>query len=89
MKVSVTLNCDKGGYTFELFEVAALKTKANSPYETYYEPLFNEIKDEVKSGKTKDILSKLDQISPVNTAMPATAVSFGTFASSAEIRSAI
>ncbi len=84
LKVSVTLNCDKGGYTFELFEVAALKTKANSPYETYYEPLFNEIKDEVKSGKTKDILSKLDQISPVNTAMPATAVSFGTFASSAE-----
>lgn len=84
LKVSVTLNCDKGGYTFELFEVAALKTKANSPYETYYEPLFNEIKDEVKSGKTKDILSKLDQLSPVNTAMPATAVSFGTFASSAE-----
>ena len=84
LKVSVTLNCDKGGYTFELFEVAALKTKANSPYETYYEPLFNEIKDEVKSGKTKDILGKLDQLSPVNTAMPATAVSFGTFASSAE-----
>ena len=84
LKVSVTLNCDKGGYTFELFEVAALKTKANSPYETYYEPLFNDIKDEVKSGKTKDILSKLDQLSPVNTAMPATAVSFGTFASSAE-----
>ena len=84
LKVTVTLNCDKGGYTFELFEVAALKTKANSPYETYYEPLFNEIKDEVKSGKTKDILSKLDQLSPVNTAMPATAVSFGTFASSAE-----
>lgn len=82
-KVSVTVNCDKVGYTFELFEVAALKTKTDSPYETYYEPLFNEIKDEVKSGDSKDILEKLNQISPVNTDMPATAVSCGTFATSA------
>lgn len=44
-KVSVTVNCDKVGYTFELFEVAALKTKTDSPYETYYEPLFDEISE--------------------------------------------
>lgn len=82
-KVSVTVNCDKIGYTFELFEVAALKTVDDSTYETYYEPLFNEIKEEVKSGKTKDILDKLDEISPVNTDMPATAISCGTFSSTA------
>ena len=78
-KVSVTVSCDKSGYTFELFEVAALKTKTDSPYETYYDPLFNDIKDEVKSGNTKNILLKLDEISPALDPMPATAVSCGTF----------
>ena len=81
-KATVTVNCDKVGYTFELFEVAALKTKTDSPYETYYEPLFDGIADEVKSGKTKDILAKLDEISPVNTDMPSTAISYGYFTSS-------
>lgn len=81
-KVSFTLNCDgKDGYTFEVFEVAKL-TNANAPtFETAYEPLFNEIKDEVKSGKTKDILQKLDTISPALSEMPATAISCGTFES--------
>ena len=83
-KVSVTVNCDKVGYTFELFEVAALKTKTDSPYETYYEPLFNEISAEVKSGKTKDILDKLDEISPALDPMPSTAISCGTFVTSAD-----
>ena len=83
-KVSVTVNCDKVGYTFELFEVAALKTKTDSPYETYYEPLFNEISAEVKSGKTKDILDKLDVISPALDPMPSTAISCGTFVTSAD-----
>ena len=77
-KVSVTVNCDKVGYTFELFEVAALKTKTDSPYETYYEPLFDEISAEVKSGKTKDILDKLDVISPALDPMPSTAISCGS-----------
>ena len=83
-KVSVTVNCDKVGYTFELFEVAALKTKTDSPYETYYEPLFDEISAEVKSGKTKDILDKLDVISPALDPMPSTAISCGTFVTSAD-----
>lgn len=86
-KVSITLNCDKPGYTFEVFEVAKLKTtSANSSYETAYEPLFDEIKDEVKSGKTKDILLKIDEISPVLSPMPATAVSCGTFDSDSKTK---
>lgn len=82
-KVSITLNCGKPGYVFELFEVAKLKNNTNnSSYETVYEPLFDDIKNEVKSGKTKDILLKLDNISPALSSMPATAISYGTFDSS-------
>ena len=78
-KVFITVNCDKDGYAFELFRVADLDTTSSSPYETKYTPLFNEIKDEVKAGKTKDILLKLDEVSPALSPMPATAVSCGTF----------
>lgn len=85
-KVSFTVNCDKPGYIFEVFEVAKLKTTTVSPYETSYEPLFDQIKDAVKSGKTKDILLKLDEISPALSPMPATAVSCGTFDSSAKTK---
>ena len=55
-KVSVTLNCTKPGYTFELFKVASLTTTAGDSNETAYVPLFDSIATEVKSGVTKDIL---------------------------------
>lgn len=77
--VSFTVNCNKEGYTFEVFEVAKLKTASDPSFETSYEPLFDEITEEVKSGKTKDILLKLDSISPASVDMPATAISCGTF----------
>ena len=81
-KVSVKLNCSKPGYTFELFKVASLSTTAD-PNETAYVPLFDSIATEVKSGVTKDILDKLDALSPIGTAMPTGAVSCGTFQTSA------
>ena len=80
-KVSFTVNCDKPDYTFEVFEVAKLKNGNAPTFETAYEPLFADIANEVKTGKTKDILLKLDTISPALAEMPATAISVGTFES--------
>ena len=80
-KVSVTLNCSKPGYTFELFRVADLKTTSGTTNETAYTPLFDSIATEVKAGNSKNLLAKLDSLSPINTAMPTGAVSCGTFAS--------
>ena len=80
-KVSFTVNCSKPGYTFEVFRVADLKTTSGSTNETSYSPLFDSISSEVKAGNSKNILAKLDSLSPINTAMPAGAVSCGTFAS--------
>ena len=57
-KVSFKVSCDKPGYTFEVYEVAKLKNGNPPSFETAYEPLFDGIADEVKSGKTKDILHK-------------------------------
>ena len=78
-KVSFKVNCDKPGYTFEVYEVAKLKNGNSPSFETAYEPLFDGIADEVKSGKTKDILHKLDSLSPALSEMPATAISVGIF----------
>ena len=80
-KVSFTVNCSKPGYTFEVFRVADLKTTSGSTNETSYSPLFDSISSEVKAGNSKNILAKLDSLSPINTAMPAGAVSCGTFTS--------
>ena len=82
-KVSVTMNCTKPGYTFELFRVADLTTTSGTTNETAYTPLFDSIASEVKAGNSKNLLAKLDTLSPVNTAMPTGAVSCGTFTSSA------
>lgn len=78
-KVSFKVSCDKPGYTFEVYEVAKLKNGNSPSFETAYEPLFDGIADEVKSGKTKDILHKLDSISPALSEMPSTAISCGVF----------
>ena len=82
-KVSVTLNCSKPGYTFELFRVANLATASGTTNETAYTPLFDSIASEVKAGNSKNLLAKLDSLSPINTVMPTGAVSCGTFASTA------
>ena len=78
-KVSVTMNCSKPGYTFELFRVADLTTTSGTTNETAYTPLFDSIASEVKAGNSKNLLAKLDTLSPINTAMPTGAVSCGTF----------
>ena len=78
-KVSFKVSCDKPGYPFEVYEVAKLKNGNSPSFETAYEPLFDGIADEVKSGKTKDILHKLDSISPALSEMPSTAISCGVF----------
>ena len=82
-KVSVTMNCSKPGYTFELFRVANLATTSGTTNETAYTPLFDSIVSEVKAGNSKNLLAKLDTLSPINTAMPTGAVSCGTFQTTA------
>ena len=82
-KVSVTMNCSKPGYTFELFRVADLATTSGTTNETAYTPLFDSIASEVKAGNSKNLLTKLDTLSPINTAMPTGAVSCGTFQTTA------
>jgi LPXTG-motif cell wall-anchored protein len=76
--VSITTNCSKSGYKFEVYQVASLDNKATTAYETAYTPFFSEIASSVKSGKTKDILSDLDNLST----LPDSAVSCGVFDSS-------
>lgn len=76
--VSITLDCSKPGYTFEVYQVASLESNSSSPYETKYTPLVTEISSEIKTGNTKNILLKLDGLSQ----LPATTVSCGTFDSS-------
>lgn len=77
-KVSFTLNCEKKGYTFQVYQVGKLTTSKN-PYETKYESLVPEIADSVLNGNTADMLSALDEIE----AMPSEAISKGIFVSSA------
>lgn len=77
-KVEITVECDKVGYDFELYQVASLDDKVNptsSSYEIAYTPFFDEIAPAVKSGVTKDILLALDNLST----LPESAVSCGTF----------
>ena len=76
-KVSITLQCSKPGYTFEVFEVAKLTSTTSGTYETSYKPLISEISDEVKSGDTKATLLKLDNLST----LPSGVISYGSFES--------
>lgn len=81
-KVSITLNCTKPGYTFEVFEVAKLTSTSKSSYETSYKTFIDNIKDEVKDGDTKAILNKLDNLSE----LPSGVVSYGTFESNTKTK---
>lgn len=78
-KVSISLNCNKPGYTFEVFKVASLDSTNTTPYETKYTALVPGIETAINSGKTADILKVLDGKST----LPTTAVSQGRWATSA------
>lgn len=78
-KVSISLNCSKPGYTFEVFKVASLDTNNTSPYETKYTSLVPEISSSILSGSAKGALTALDKLS----AIPSTAPSQGTWTTSA------
>lgn len=78
-KVSISVKCDKPGYTFEMFKVANLTSTEANPYKTEYTSLVPEISAEILAGDSQNALSKLDKVKT----LPATAVSQGTFASTA------
>lgn len=68
--VSVILNCSKPGYTFTVYKVAKLESTSTNPYETKYTSFVPEISDEIMSGDTKSILSKLDNIETMPNTAP-------------------
>ena len=76
-KVNISVKCTKPGYTFELFRVADLKSTTATPFKTEYKSLINSISAEILAGDSKAALDALD------TADLSTAVSQGTFTSSA------
>ena len=76
-KVNISVKCTKPGYTFELFRVANLKSTTATPYKTEYTSLVNSVSASVLAGDSKAALDALDK------ADLSTAVSVGTFASSA------
>lgn len=78
-KVSISLNCNKPGYTFEVFKVASLDSTSTTPYETKYTALVSGIETAINSGKTADILKALDGMST----LPTSAVSQGSWTTSA------
>lgn len=78
-KVSISLSCNKSGYTFEIFKVATLDSTNTTPYETKYNVLVPQIETAVKTGKTADVLAALDGLAT----LPATATSQGTWTISA------
>ncbi len=76
-KVSFTLNCEKKGYTFDVFQVGRLENFEN-PYETKYSSLVSEISDSILNGDTPTMLSELDKIEN----LPAEATKVGNFITS-------
>ena len=77
-KVSISLNCSKPGYTFEVFKVGTLTVTTSSPYETKYTSLVPAIDASVLSGSTANALKALDALET----LPSTAVSQGTWTTS-------
>ncbi len=82
-KVSITLNCNKPGYTFDVYKIANLESNSENPYETKYISLVPSISEAVLLGSTANILNNLDKLSE----MPSTAPVVGTFTSSAALTS--
>ena len=77
-KVSISVSCDKKGYTFEIFKVANLVNSTASSYNTKYEALVADISSSIKNGDTKASLTTLDNLKT----LPSTAKSYGQFNSS-------
>lgn len=78
-KVTINLKCSKPGYTFEVFKVASLTSTTATPFKTEYTSLVADISAEILAGNSQDALNALDAIST----LPDTAVSQGTFVTSA------
>ena len=60
-KVSITLNCDKPGYTFTVYKVGTLNSTTSSAYETKYNSLIPAISDSILEGDSADALAVLDK----------------------------
>lgn len=81
-KGTIGVTCTKPGYTFEIFKIATLDNTANtstSSYDTTYTPLVSQVASAITAGNTESIVSTLDNLATV----PNTAVSAGTWTSSA------
>lgn len=81
-KVSFTMNCEKSGYTFDVFQVGRLEN-FETPYETKYSSLVSEIDDSILNGDTATMLSELDKV----TVLPDEATKVGTFTTSEQSKS--
>lgn len=73
--VSLTVECGKKNYTFEIYQVAKLVSTTESPYETAYKSNVPAISESVLAGDNKAALEELDKIET----LPAAAKSYGTF----------
>lgn len=81
-KGTISVVCDKPGFTFEIFKVATLDNHTNTTahtYDTDYTALVDDIAADVNSGNTAGIVTTLDGMDT----MPTAAVSKGTWTTSA------
>lgn len=78
-ETSITLNCNKPGYTFTVYKVGTIENTSTSPYETAYKSNIPSISNGILSGKTADILAALDEIQT----LPSSATAVGDFTSTA------
>ena len=77
-KVSLTLNCNKAGYTFSVYKVATLSSTTNATKYTSTNSAYG-IDDALNSGNSAALLKKLDTVKLSDL----TANTVDTFASSA------
>lgn len=77
-KVSLTLNCNKDGYTFSVYKVATLGSTTNATKYTSTNAAYG-IDDLLNAGNSTELLKKLDTVSLADL----TANAVDTFASSA------
>lgn len=78
-ETSITLNCNKPGYTFTVYKVGTIENTSTSPYETAYKSNIPSISNGILSGKAADILAALDEIQT----LPSSANAVGEFTSTA------
>lgn len=76
-KVSISLECDKPDYVFEVYRVASLDTNNTSPYETKYTSFSTipVIAEAIKNGNTSSLIATLDGFS----SMPEEFISCGVY----------